>query len=96
MDALIHKYKILKYFNYALYATYMTFQQSNRPSGNMQEGNVYFSRNHKLYLFKVEVSVLQNWFARFCSAHYPGSVSNISIMSLNKEMHKNDSEEIRG
>lgn len=34
------------------------------------------------------VSVLPNGLARFCSVNYPGLVSDISIMSRNKEMHE--------
>lgn len=69
-----------KNFPYARYATDVTFQQCFRPSGSMQEGKVFFSGKHKLYGLKVEVSVLPNGLATFCSSHYPGSKSDISIM----------------
>ncbi|ETM35310.1 hypothetical protein L914_17756 [Phytophthora nicotianae] len=39
------------------YATDVTFQQSNRPSGSMAESMPWYSAKHKLYGFKVEVSV---------------------------------------
>ena len=56
-----------KYFPYALEAIDVTFQEANRPSGNMQEGKKYFSGKHKLYGFKTEVTVRPNGIAVACS-----------------------------
>ena len=67
-------------FPYACEAIDVTFQHANRPSGNMQEGKVYFSGKHKLYGFKVEVAVRPNGMASAFSRHYPGSVSDLSIL----------------
>lgn len=53
----------------------------------MQEGKKYFSGKHKLYGFETEASVLPNGLALFSSKHYPGSVSDIDIMSRNRELH---------
>lgn len=52
----------VKFGNYptAHYATDVTFQQANCPSVNIQEEKKYYSGKHKLYGFKVEVSVLAN------------------------------------
>lgn len=40
----------IKNFEYARYATDVTFQQSNRPSGNISEGKVFFSGKQTLRL----------------------------------------------
>ena len=58
----------------------MKFQQSFRPSGTLEEVKKYFSGKHKLYGFKVEVSVLPNGLAISASVYYPGSVADIEIM----------------
>lgn len=47
-----------KNFPSALYATDVTFQHANRPSGNTAQGKVYYSGKHHLYGLKVKVSVL--------------------------------------
>lgn len=54
----------------------------------MQEGKKYLSGNHKLYGCKTEVSVRPNGMAVSCSAHYPGSVEDISIMQEILENHR--------
>ena len=58
----------------------VTFQQSNRPSGNMQEGELCFSGKLKLYGFKVKVSVRLNGIASAFSKYCPGSVSDLTIL----------------
>lgn len=75
-------------FPQARYATDVTFQQSYRPSGNIQEGKLYFSGKHKLYGYKVEVSVLPNGLAIGCSKHYPGSVSDFDIFRKMLTFHE--------
>ena len=70
-----------KNFPFVLQAVDITFQQSNRPSGNMQEGKVYFFGKHKLYSFKFEVAVRANGVASAFSKHYSGSASDITILS---------------
>ena len=52
----------------------------------MQEGTVS-SGKHKLYRFRVEVSVLPNGFAAGCSEHFASSVSDIDIMVHMKPFH---------
>lgn len=75
-------------FPEALYAVDVTFQQSFRPSGSIQEGKLYFSGKHKLYGLKVEVAVLPNGLAISCSPHYPGSVSDFEIVQRQRELHE--------
>ena len=75
-------------FHYARYAVDVTFQQSNRPSGNISEGKRYFSGKHKLYGYKVEVSVLPTGLAIGCTEHYPGSVSDLEIFRRNRPFHE--------
>lgn len=77
-----------KHFPGALYATDVAFQQSFRPSGMMEEGQIYFSGKHKLYGVKVEVSVLPNGIAVGCTNHFPGSVSDFEILQRNLEWHR--------
>lgn len=76
-----------RYYPEALYAVDVTFQQSFRPSGAIQEGKLYFSGKHKLYGLKVEVSVLPTGIAKACSEHYPGSVSDFEIIQRQREFH---------
>lgn len=64
------------------------FQNSNRPRGNVQEGNAYFSGKNKLYGFKVEVSVLPNGQAINCTQQFAGSVSYIDIFYHNLRFHQ--------
>eukprot|EP00171_Calliarthron_tuberculosum_P022852 IDg22852t1 len=77
-----------KNYKYAVEAIDVTFQQTNRPFGNMAEGKKYFSGKHKLYGYKVEVSVRPNGLAAAYSKHYPGSVSDITILTKRMEEHK--------
>ena len=81
------KAKNFSNFRYALYATDVTFQNTNRPSGNHEESKKYFSGKHKLYGCKVEVSVLPTGFAIDSTQYYPGSYSDIDIMHRNKTFH---------
>lgn len=66
-----------KHFPFSRYATVVTFQEYNRPNGNLQEVKKYFSGKHKLYGYKLEVFVLPNGLAIGCSTHYPGSVAEV-------------------
>lgn len=66
-------------FSHAGYATDVTFQQSYRRCGSIQEGNVYFSGKHKLYGYKVEMSIIPVGLAISRTTHYPGSVSNWKV-----------------
>lgn len=87
MTTLADKKETFAHFPYAMYATDVTFQQCNRPSGSMQEGKIYYSGKHKLYGLKVEMSVLPNGLAIMCSESFPGSTSDISIMSRRAIVH---------
>jgi len=77
-----------KHFNFAVDAVDVTFQQANRPLGNHTEAKVYYSGKHHLYGYKLEVSVRPNGLASDCSEHYPGSVTDISIMSERVQIHR--------
>jgi hypothetical protein len=63
----------------ALYATDGTFQQANRPAGNMAEAMPYYSAKHKLYGYKVEVSVSRRGFAIDCTDHARGNTHDITL-----------------
>ncbi len=88
MNVLQDRDTIFGNFPYALEAVDVTFQQANRPSGKMQEGKRYSSGKHKLYGFKVEVSARPNGIASSFSSHYPGSVSDLSIIHERIELCK--------
>ncbi|KAG3090114.1 hypothetical protein PI124_g8513 [Phytophthora idaei] len=57
MRVLVTSGNTFQNFPCALYATDVTFQQSNRPSGPMVEAMPFYRAKHKLYGFIVEVSV---------------------------------------
>lgn len=88
MCKLIEKNRLFTSYKYARYATDVTFQQSFRPRGSLQEGKRYFSANHKLYGFQVEVSVLPKGYAIGCIKHYQGSTSDLTIFQSNALWHK--------
>ena len=87
MARLVEEKRSFCNFPYARCATDVTFQQANRPSGNVAEGKKYYSGKHKLYGFKVEVSVLPTGIATQCTEHFPGSVSDIDIIFRNRTFH---------
>ena len=88
MSALCEQETMFQSFPFALNEIDITFQEANRTSGNMQEGKVYFSGKHKLYGYKVEVAVRPNGLASVFSRHYPGSVSDINILSRRTAKHQ--------
>lgn len=45
---------------YCRYPVDVTFQQSNRPSGNLEDVKAFFLGKQKLYGYKTEVSVMEN------------------------------------
>ena len=81
MQSLIDKDACFKNHPYPLEAVDVTFQQTNRPSGNMQEGKIYFSGKHKLYGYTVEVCVLPTGIATAFRKHCPGSIHDFTIFS---------------
>lgn len=70
--------KLFKHHPHALYDTDVTFQQTNPPSGNHQEGKGMFSAKHKCYGYKMKLSVFPTGFAACASAHRAGSVSGLT------------------
>ncbi len=88
MSALCEQETMFESFRFALEAIDGTFQEANRSSGNIQERKLYLSVKHKLYGYKVEVAVRPNGLASAFSPHYPGSVSDIKIMSRRTAKHQ--------
>lgn len=88
MKKLIEKGTLFNNYPEALYATDVTFQQCNRPTGIMEETKVYYSGKHHLYGYKTEMSVLPNGLAIGMSTCYPGSVSDIEIFRKNGKWHE--------
>ncbi|KAG3098932.1 hypothetical protein PI124_g15264 [Phytophthora idaei] len=71
----------------ALYATDVTFQQANRPAGSMAEALPFYSAKHKLYGYKVEVSVNPRGFAINCTEHARGNTPDITMFRHNEAFH---------
>ncbi len=88
MQCLNEKGQLFKDHPYAIEAIAVTFQQSNRPSGNMQEGKNFFSGKHKLYGYKVEVAFRPNGLTTAFIAHFPGSTSDLTIMHERLKYHE--------
>lgn len=88
MTTLLREKSKFNTFGMARYATDVTFQQSQRPRGNMEEGKSYYSGKHKLYGYKTEVSVLPNGLALGCSDHFVGSTADIDIFYKGLAWHK--------
>ena len=78
---------VFNFYPMARYARDVTFQTAFRPSGSVEEGTRYSSGKHKLYGFKVEVSVTPNGFAVGSSMHEPGSVSDLVIFQEMQWFH---------
>ncbi|RQM30850.1 hypothetical protein B5M09_013202 [Aphanomyces astaci] len=73
--------------NFARYATDVTFQQTNVPSGAHAEKKIYYSGKHSLYGHRVEVSVVPNGFTIDCTKFYKISVSDKTIFDENIDSH---------
>ena len=87
MKELVAKKKCFSHYPMARYATDVTFQPSSRPFGSVQEGKRYYSGKHKMYGYKVEVSVFPIRLAIGCSDHEPGSVSDLVIFQQMQRWH---------
>lgn len=75
----------LRIKNVCPYVKDVTFQQSNRPSGIMEEGKAYYSGRNNLNWYKVEVCILPNGLNIGCSKNYPGAIADIDIFAKMKE-----------
>ena len=87
MQALIEKQQLFSTFKIVRYATDVTFQMPYRPSGNIRGGKYNISK-HKLYGYRLEVSVLPNGLAFSCRKHYPGSIFDLEIMQRMRRVHE--------
>lgn len=68
----------------ALYAADNVIQEINKPSGpNLIESKGYSRENHKMYSFKIEVSVMPNGICTCFTSYEPGSVSDIALFMKN-------------
>ncbi len=66
MQYLNEKGQLFKNHPYALEAIDVTFQQSNRPSGNMQEGKNFFLRQARTLWIQSRGCCSSEWL-RYCS-----------------------------
>lgn len=83
-------------FDFAWFATDITFHQSTRPAGKVSEGKAYFSGNHKLYRYRVEVFVLPSGLAVGCRAHYSGPAADLEMFGENKAFYEEESKKVTG
>ena len=84
--------KLFKNHPHALYATDFTFELTNRRSGKHQESKFMFSAKHKLYGYKMEVSVFPSGLAACASDHWAGAVSDLTIFREMYDFHKTATE----
>ncbi|KAG3205995.1 hypothetical protein PC128_g1016 [Phytophthora cactorum] len=75
-------------FPSARYATNVTFQHADRPSGNINEVKKYFSGKHNFHGHKVEVSVLPTGAAVNCTDFEPPSVADVAMFQHNASFHR--------
>lgn len=87
MTKMVQNNQTFRNVPYARYATDVTFQQSNRPAGNHEEALSCFFKTHKLYGYKVEVSVLPNGLALGAIKHFRGKLQDIDIIRENIVFH---------
>lgn len=71
-----------------LYATDVKFQLNQRPSGRFDKARQYFSGKHNLYGLKIECFIAPLGVAVDVSAHYVGSVSDLTIFLERVSVHK--------
>lgn len=88
MSALVASGCTFRHNPLALYATDVTFQQTNRPKGNNAEAVPWFSGKHKLYGYKVEVSVNPRGLAINCGSHERGNTADITMFHNNMAFHR--------
>lgn len=88
LSKLVQEEKLFRSFPLAIDAVDVTFQQSNRPSGNLRESKLYYSGKYHLYGYKLEVSVRPNGLASDSSVHHPGSISDLTIMHNRLDKHR--------
>ncbi|KAK1932496.1 hypothetical protein P3T76_012080 [Phytophthora citrophthora] len=87
MEALVLGGNAFRNYPSARYTTDVTFQHTNMPSDQMKERSAYYSAKHHLHGYKVEVSVLPNGLAIYCTDHYPGSEADIEVFRKNHKFH---------
>ncbi|ETV70946.1 hypothetical protein H257_13684 [Aphanomyces astaci] len=75
-------------YPYALYATDVKFQSSERPAGRLGEAKPYFSAKHKMYGLKIEASVSPQGLLVEMSEAHRGDVADLTIMRSCMEQHQ--------
>lgn len=73
MTNMVAKDRFIENIPYARYACDARFHETNSPPGlKFSEPKRFFSEKHKVYGFKVEVSVLPSGICVYTGAHVPG------------------------
>lgn len=67
------------HFPYARHATDVIFKQSSKPLRTIDKTRVWYSKNHELFGYKVEVSVLPIGLALNCNSHARCKMSDIKM-----------------
>lgn len=88
MTTFFRNKSVFRTYGTARYAAVVTFRQTDRPRGNMEEAKPYYSCKQKLCEYNTEVSVLPNGLAIVCSNHYVGSTKDVDILYRNMLWHK--------
>lgn len=90
MEFMRQEKKTFKNHTVARYVTDVTFQHRFRPGGAMEKGNKYYSGKHKVYGYKVEMSVLPVALEILISEHYLGSKSDIEMFRSMRQFHEKE------
>lgn len=88
LTKLINEKQLFRTFKCARCATDVTSREAFRPSGSVEEREAYYSGEHKVHGYKIEVLVLLNGLAIDCTQHYPGSCPYQRICQENKDLHE--------
>ena len=88
MRRLVGEMEVFESVPYALYATDVIFQMTEKPDGAFNESKVFFSGKHHLYGVKTEVSVNPSGLAIQASTRFPGSTADIDIFNVYRKFHR--------
>lgn len=69
------------------YASDITLDQCNQPSGSMEEGKKYLSGKNCFYGYKVEVYISKTGQAMNCTRHEPGGTCDMDMLMSNINSH---------
>lgn len=80
MEKLFSRKRNFRKYLYPRYTTDVTFQQSYRSVGSLPDGKLYSSTMHKLYSYKVKMSILHFGLAINTTNPYTVSALDLEIL----------------